>query len=257
MTVSFHLPFSLFITVACCIWYSGTVCADVTVPPIEEKSTSVHPKENTGSGTSPSPLTTDMFNELDVTHKELGSGLASMAQWIDAFFGDDRAYEDANKSQGQITLDTTKKETDNVQFDLRVRAKVLLPRTQKKLRLLIDSDAPELGQDPNVSNSLATTVQSTSFSLAIETLLPVLREWNVAPALGIKADWPPDLYARIRATRYFDIQPWLSRFSTKASWYAIAGPIVTVSLDFDRPLDPDWFSLPALTEISPQELGRA
>jgi hypothetical protein len=227
------------ISVASFAWYSSIVRADLAEPPIEDSSKSSPPKDvETTSNTS--PFLSNMLSKLDTKHEELSSDLANMARRIDAFFGDDRAYEESNKTHGQVTLEATRPEAENVQFDLRVRAKIQLPRTQQKLRLLIESDAPELGEDPTVSNSLVNAVEDTQLSLAVETLLPVVREWNISPALGIKADWLPDPYARIRATRYFDIAPWLSRLSTNASWYAIAGPITNVRLDFDRHLDPDW-----------------
>lgn len=239
MFVRLHLLFFLLISLPCSLWYSAMARADLAEPPVLEDSTDASPKDS-GSTPTTTPFLTGMLSKLDTGHTEISSGLERMARRIDAFFGDDRAYEDTNKTHGQVTLEATRPEAENVQFDLRIRAKIQLPRTQQKLRLLIESDAPELGEDPTVSSSPVNAVEDTQLSLAVETLLPVVREWNISPALGIKADWLPDPYARIRATRYFDIAPWLSRFSTNASWYAIAGPITTVRLDFDRQLDQAW-----------------
>jgi hypothetical protein len=183
-----------------------------------------------------------LFDLLDRQQANLSVGLEDAARAVDAFFGDDRAYEDANETRGQITLEASQAEGESPRFDLRVRAKVQLPRMQKKLRLLVESDAEDLGQDQTQTQAStpAGAVEDTNFNLALETRLPVFRDWNLAPAIGVAAGWPLDPYVRLRATRYFDLQPWLARFSAKASWYDVAGQIVTTSLDFDRRLAEAW-----------------
>ena len=203
MFVRRQLLYLSILSVSSFAWFSSIVRADLAVPPIQDDSTET-PSRDSGSTPTTTPFFTGMLSKLDTEHAELSSGLESMARRIDAFFGDDRAYEESNKTHGQVTLEATRPEAESLQFDLRIRAKIQLPRTQQKLRLLIESDAPELGEDPTVSSSPVNAVEDTQLSLAVETLIPVVREWNISPALGIKADWLPDPTERYLLDRHPD-----------------------------------------------------
>lgn len=176
----------------------------------------------------------DFLTKLDTRHDKLSSQLERSVRHIDAFFADDRAYEDANLSHAQVTLESLKQEGDSVSFDARLRIKVVLPQTQKRLKLLIETDAEELRADETRSPQAVGAVKDARLSFAVEALLDGFKAWHVAPAIGVKPKWPLDPYLRLRATRYFELESWLLRFSSSASWYVEAGPLARLGLDFDR-----------------------
>ena len=191
---------------------------------------------NPAAADSAPSLIDELLAEFDAEQGLLSSQLENYARHTDAFFGDDRAFEDNNETQGQVSVGIFPKEAQGARFDFRVRVKVDLPRTKKRMRLLIESDPRELGTTTaTTAPTPVEAAQSASYALAIETQLKDTGEWNLSNAAGIKiSSWPPDPYLRIRAVRYEALDLWLARFATGASYYVVKGPIASAQLDFDR-----------------------
>ena len=182
------------------------------------------------------PSKLDEFTaKLDVRQEKLSSRLENYARNIDHFFGDDRAFFDANETTGQISFGMYPKEAEGARFDFRVRVKVDLPRTKQRLRLLIESDPRELGESTRADSSFVGAAQKANYSLAVETQLQDTGKWEISPATGIKiSSWPPDPYFRIRAVRHESINDWLLRYTAGANYYVVKGPTINTHLDFDR-----------------------
>ena len=175
------------------------------------------------------------FAALDDEHGTWSTNLESYARHTDAFFGDARAFEDSNDTNGQMSVGIFPKEAEGERFDFRLRVKIHLPRTQKRFRLLIESDPKELVAAPTLAPTPAVAAKEASYGLALETQLEDTGAWVLSPAAGIKvSSWPPDPYFRLRAVRYESLDPWLVRFSAGASNYVAKGPLASVQLDFDR-----------------------
>ena len=124
----------------------------------------------------------------------------------------------------------------SIQFENRVRTKLELPGTEHRLRLIIESDPQEIDPDTLEENLFDTQDSSANYIIGLEG--EHLRgDWQFRPSVGIRARWPPELYARLRATRYFDLNPWLARVSGNASWFSADGVSLAATTDFDRRLN--------------------
>lgn len=217
-----------------------TSAAPLTPAEESEPSASPAPGETTpttapGAVSEPS-LIDEVLAQLDAEQELLSSQIESYARNTDAFFGDDRAFEDNNETHGQISVGVFPKEAEGARFDFRVRVKLDLPRTKKRLRLLIESDPKELGATgATTAPTPVEAAQEASYALALETQLKDTGKWSLSPAAGIRvSSWPPDPYVRVRAVRYESLDHWLVRFATGASYYVVKGPIASAQLDFDR-----------------------
>jgi len=182
---------------------------------------------------------TPMFNTpvdtVDTTHETMSDMVESMAKGIDRFFAADRAFEEDNDTSVQISLDMISEEDDVIQFDSRVRTKLALPGTERRLRLIIESDPEEI--DPNAlqNNPIDALNQSSNYIIGLEGER-IKGDWQLRPSLGIKPKLSPEPYARYRAIRYFTLDSWLARFSGTAAWFSSDGKSLAATTDFDRKL---------------------
>jgi hypothetical protein len=188
---------------------------------------------------SPPPVV-DWGTRLDANHEQVSLGLETMARKLDAFFGDDRAFEDANKTYVRLRSDALFEENQTVSFDVNLNAKVNLPRTEHRLQLLIQSEDDDVDEQAPSPPDPVAAAERKSVGIAVEGRIPHMGRWNVKPAAGIWLRWPPDPYAQLRAVRYVDLEPWLARISATTDWFLSEGVSVRGRLDFDRALSPAY-----------------
>lgn len=182
--------------------------------------------------TQPS-IVTKLAESVDSTHKTVCDMVEDMAKSIDLFFADDRAFEEDNKSSIQLRLDLLSDEDRLFQFKGRVRTKLRLPGTERRLRLTIESEQDAAQTDSEEEDPVDSDETSNNYIIGLEG--EQLRgDWHLRPTLGIKAKWRPELYARYKATRYFDLEPWVARVSGNARWNSSDGVKLSVGTDFNR-----------------------
>ena len=116
--------------------------------------------------------------------------------------------------------------------DLKLR--IDLPRTERRLKLLIETD-PQRDNTNQLENVPIDVVQEKDYFLSLERQRK-RGAWDVRPALGIKAHFPPDPFVRLRAFRYVDLNTWLLHVSGNAFWFNSSGWGMNTSLEFDRAL---------------------
>jgi len=182
------------------------------------------------------PLVTSPYTTVDAAHERVSGAVEGMAKNVDRFFADERSFQESNETALQIRFDTTARESGEFEFTSRVRAKWVFPHMQKKLRLVLESDPREAGTDSPEDDPLAAVDSASDYTLGLERLFET-SDWEVRPSVGLRFDTPLDPYARLRAIRYFDLGPWLSRVSGTASWFNSDGVSLSANVDFDRPLD--------------------
>ena len=154
---------------------------------------------------------------------------------VDNFFARDNVFEESTGSYARIPLDAIWEDHGGYKYKARVKARIDLPKSKKKLKLLIESDVSD-EQPLRLSNTPREAVGDNDFFLSIERELNRSRKWSVRPALGIKFRWPPDLFVRLRAIRYISLSPWLLRFSATGVYLAIKGIETRGSFEISKAL---------------------
>ena len=80
------------------------------------------------------------FDPVNAPRDYLSEKFVSLASGIDRFFGDDRDFQETNKSVLQMNLSEVFEPDGQRKFALRGRAKLSLPATQRRLHLLLETD---------------------------------------------------------------------------------------------------------------------
>ena len=177
---------------------------------------------------------------VDKTHAGISNRLEATVKYADRFFADENVFEETNKSYTRLPLDIIYDQDDGLSFKIRVRARIILPNTDKKLKLLLSDTSSEEEPD-NISTPADDPLQDNNFSISLETQLKKTGKWKIRPSLGIKTGIPPDPFLRARLIRYFAITPkWLSRFSATSTYLALAGAEFDTRIQFSRAIRHDF-----------------
>ncbi|MEW5755569.1 MAG: hypothetical protein AB1810_04640 [Pseudomonadota bacterium] len=180
---------------------------------------------------------------LDDTHRRLSDAFLAIPNGIDSFFATTRAEEESNASLMRLSLEPTLNKGNEWSFVARVRVKLVLPHTEKRLRLILESTPEEALQEPTEGlrgePSPLDAVKSTEQTAAIQALLRETRRWRVNLSSGIKLHTPIDPFVRLRAWGTIPLEQWQIRLTETVFWYDSVGFGQTTRVDFERPLDED------------------
>ena len=216
-----------------CMSAGANVFAQQTIIPADETST---PIDQPDSNEAQSVGVLDVvIGKLDTTHTTISSGLGLTASSIDSFFADDKVFEQTNHSYLRIALDMVSKEYAGTGFAGDLKLKVDLPRTKKRLRLLIETDSQRDSKE-NLDDLPTDVVQERDFFISLERQVGGERNWDIRPSLGIKAHRKLDLFARVRSYRDFGLNKWLLHASNNLAWFDSRGFGANGVLEFDRAL---------------------
>lgn len=200
--------------------------------------------EDQGCETEPCPpaggSASRILTLVDKTHAGISNRLEATVKYADRFFADENVFEETNKSYARLPLDIIYDQDDGLSFKIRVRARINLPNTDKKLKLLL-SDTNSEEEPDNIAAPADDPLQDNNFSISLETQVKKTGKWKIRPSLGLKTNIPPDPFLRARVIRYFAVsKKWLSRFSTTGTYLAMAGAEFDARIQFSRALREDF-----------------
>lgn len=176
---------------------------------------------------------------IDKTHAGISTRLEATVKYADRFFADDNVFEETNKSYARLPLDVIYDQDDGLGLKIKLRARINLPNTNKRIKLLL-TDANSEDEADNITTPEPEALQDNNFSVSLETQLKETGKWKVRPSLGLKTSIPPDPFARLRLIRYFSpAKKWLSRFSATGTYLAMAGAESDVRVQFSRAIRED------------------
>lgn len=176
---------------------------------------------------------------VDATHRTIERSLDATILAIDRFFATQQYVADTTDSFIRLRPEIEFDSDDKVDTDFKVNAKLDLPGTKRRLRLLIDSDSNALNQDAGVN---VDDGSGGDGSVALERESKRRPDqWRVRPAVGVKSSLPPDPFVQLRATRYYELdENWLARLQGTARYLLDDQGDLRAELDLNRVLDQDW-----------------
>ncbi|HHH35652.1 MAG TPA: hypothetical protein ENK48_02350 [Gammaproteobacteria bacterium] len=176
---------------------------------------------------------------VDRVHDSISSRLEAAVRSVDGFFATENVFEETNDSYARIPMDLNLEEGES-RFKIRLKGKLSLPNTQKRLKLLIEGDSTRNLSEQELNPTPPSPDTNDDYFLSIETLLRKTAKWKLRPAVGVKVRWTPDLFARLRAIRYFAVTPkWLGRFALTGTALVDAGTESNGDLQFSHALGRD------------------
>ena len=179
-----------------------------------------------------------LLEKTEVAHRVMSSSLEKMARNIDSFFAEDKSFDEATSTYARLRIDTSLDKDYQLGFDGDLKIKIDLPRTERQLKLLIESDTKE-GIPDRPGESPANVLERQDYLLSIESVNKA-DDWDIRPAAGIRLRWSPDLFLRLRTSRYRNLNGWLERTSGSLFWFTNDGFGANTALEYDRRIGESW-----------------
>lgn len=179
---------------------------------------------------------------LDKPRDYLAERFVNLSTRMDAFFADERIFDEARKSFLRIYGDLSYQESRASDFNIHVQAKLVLPALERRLHILLESD----DNTPGVADD-TTSIQTMKgvpnvnvpkgFRAALQMLVKDSPYWNISTDGGIRIHgFRPDAFVRLRVSRIQDFNLWQLRLTPSAYWFEQTGAGATVQFDADRRL---------------------
>ena len=174
---------------------------------------------------------------LDRTHKYISENVEKYVTAVDRFFANEALYKYTTDSYAQLSGDVLFEEKGEIGYGVNLRARVDLPGTKRRFKVIIDTD-PNEKQDPverSVDESPAAAVEESDLFASIQRERE-LRGWTFRPSIGAKISLPLEPYVKAQLTNVYPLQRWFFRVDENLYWFDDSGFGSDTTFEFDRPL---------------------
>ncbi|MEE3122503.1 MAG: hypothetical protein VX399_07900 [SAR324 cluster bacterium] len=181
----------------------------------------------------------------DDTHEVLSDKISLFSDELDSFFGDERMDEETNTSKLRINIISEYDAAGNVTYKANIAATLILPRTQKKMNLVVEDMKESIADDDQSDgtrvslkqNQVTDTVTETSLAAAMKFIWLDTGNWSIDTTYGCLVKYPLDPYAKLRVRRSIDLSnEWESRITQLVRWSYLYDWEELTGLTFDRPI---------------------
>ena len=176
---------------------------------------------------------------VDQSHEVISGNLHRWIDGVDQFFGEERAIDRQNSSQFLFRFQTTRYH-ERLFIEPKIRARLDLPRTKSRLRLMLSSDSRgESSEDLDspvsaLQTGLAETVDPVSFSAALQFVITTSELFDVHTRAGVAYKDGPDPFVSGRASAQTKFLKWNIRATQDAYFYTRQRFGEELSLDIER-----------------------
>jgi hypothetical protein len=182
-----------------------------------------------------------IFASMDAPRDYLSGKIVNFATDIDRFFGNDRNYQESNKSVVQLDLARATGYGGDRKFVLSARANLNLPSTEKKLHLLIESNPdqnisgePTTTQNTAINNQVSGP-QSYGLALRYEKVKEELKALHISADAGLKFQGIHiDPFMRARSSYSVPLDTWRLKAAESVYWFNTIGLGETTQVDFEH-----------------------
>jgi len=204
-------------------------------------------------GEKPTPPTQEDFlskslRAAENTRDVLSNQVVRMSDYVDSFVGDERAVDEINDSHLQLRQSHVFYEDGSHDQYYTTRFKLDLPRTNRKLSLVIESenDQNQINDSENTTapatTAPTTQAQGSSVTPSVQYVVRDNKQWHIRAHLGMQFDnGDPDPTTKLRIRRLFRGDIWNFRITETLFWYESVGEGETTQFDLERALNPQFF----------------
>ncbi len=215
---------------------NGLLLAMVFLFPLELHSA----EQSTGQEPQPS-----FFDPANAPRDYLSEKFVSFASGIDRFFGDNRDFQESNKSVLQMNLSEVFEPDGQRKFALTGRAKLSLPAAQRRLHLVLETD-PEKNTTGSATDEGAKVLSvgqtevaaPGSYAAAIRYQKAEEGVWSFGTDAGIKLRSSLQPFVRARGSYAVPIGEWRLKLAQSVFWFNTIGVGESTQLDFERIISP-------------------
>lgn len=193
----------------------------------------------------PEPMELDIEDGLDEAHETWSERVREAGIRIDRLFGGEDFVPDPNSYVRIRTIGLMHE--GNSKAEVRVRARLALPNTEKRLSLVIDSDDDERfdrgsGHEPSPPGLLRSPRDNTGFTAGVRYLKDLSDTVNFDTDVGVRLrSGIPDPYVRARIGKTFFPGGWELRPLEEVYWRYHKGRGVRSQVVLQRVLSSSQF----------------
>jgi len=175
--------------------------------------------------------------KLDAPRDYVSERIVGFATDMDRFFGDERNFQESNKSVLQINLSKVAGYNGERNLVLSGKAKLHLPSTEKRLHLLLETDSEknitgDVAQGQPVVLDKVTAPEKLSLAARYEKQEEV--RWHLSADAGIQVRRPLEPFVRTRGSYSFPFETWRTKLAESVFWFNTIGAGETTQLDLER-----------------------
>jgi hypothetical protein len=185
----------------------------------------------------------DSLDYIDAPRNYVSGKIISFANNIDQFFGNDRNYQESNKSVFQLALSRASGYGGNGKLVLAARANLNLPSTEKRFHLLLESNPDQniTGEPPQSQQTTPLTNQvdkPQSFGLALryEKIKEELKAMHLSADAGLKFQGINNInpFVRARGSYSVPMDQWRLKAEESVYWFNTIGAGETTQIDLEH-----------------------
>jgi hypothetical protein len=178
-----------------------------------------------------SPPHIDLLEPLDSSRNAVSKQVINFANWLDNFFGDERIFDESQNSHLKLNLLQINEEGFEPRFEANLQGKLTLPNTQKRLKILFESDP---GENPNPDDTIVEAVENQQQSLGLRYVQFASDWFRGHTDIGVRFRSGLDTFVRFRLRGLFSLGNWNLRATETIFWRDSTGLGESTRLDFER-----------------------
>jgi len=178
-----------------------------------------------------------LLEPLDNTRNLVSQQVTDFANWLDNFFGDDRIYDESQNSRLKLNLLQINEDGYQPRFEANLQGKLTLPNTQKRLKVLFESDP---GDNPNPDDTIVEAVENQQQSLGLRYVQFATDWFRGHTDIGVRFRSGLDTFVRFRLRGLFSLGNWNLRATETIFWRDSTGPGESTRLDLERRLGKNY-----------------
>ena len=198
------------------------------------------PTETSATEAPTSLIPRPSLDVMDAPRDYLSEQFTGFVGRVDRFFGDDRHFQESNKSVLQLDLTRVTGYNGDGLYVLSGRAKLDLPNTEERLHLTIESDA-----DQNLSTDQSRSQQATTKRSTVQSIAAALRferiydeRWHFSTDTGLQFQGTATTpFTRARGSVTGTLGSWHTKASETVFWFNTIGAGETTRFDIERLLN--------------------
>lgn len=213
----------------------NVVAAEVSAPPVEPQKVMEIMPERIPEVEAGSKI----FAVIDGPRDYLSEKIVTYTKAVDEFFGDERYFQESNKSVIQLELNQTIAQGGNRNFLFEGKAKLDLPAAQRRFQIVLESN-PEQKTTGDIKKDQPSAAKETAkpeqYAASVRYEQSEESRWHFSSDAGAKFQFPLDFFVRARGSYAIPFEIWRLKVTESVFWFGTIGLGQTTQLDLERKL---------------------
>lgn len=195
-------------------------------------------KKEEAKDSKQAPNESDILEVIDAPRDYVSDKIVAITKRIDQFFGDERYYQETNKSVIQLDFNETIGQGGSRTFGFEGKAKLDLPAAEKRFHFVIESNpekktAGEVKKEQPATTKTEATPPPEQYAASLRYEKSEESPWYYSTDAGVKFQFPPDPFIRGRLSYGIPVGSWRMKISETPFWFRTIGLGETTQLDWE------------------------